>query len=158
MVIALLGACAGTPATTDIEKTVDACAPLALVSAAPTDVQNAGMDGAQQLWLDRGAPALGLRAGATMEVRFEDAGQPFHGLYDDQEGVIYINRAIMDDAVLSIVIAHELGHAFGLAHVSGRASLMNPGNTSVGPTAEDRAAVTALWGSCAAPLPSSRLP
>ena len=48
------------------------------------------------------------------------------------------------------VIAHELGHAFGLFHVpaSERISLMNPGNLTTPPTTADQAALAALWGSC----------
>jgi predicted Zn-dependent protease len=48
------------------------------------------------------------------------------------------------------VIAHELGHAFGLVHVSPdtRPSVMNPGNTTVAPNDGDRAALEALWGTC----------
>lgn len=83
-----------------------------------------------------------------MEVRFDEAAPPFHGLYDDSEGVIYINRGIIDERTLSIVIAHELGHAFGLLHVDDRESVMNPGNLDTPPNAADQAAIEALWGAC----------
>jgi Zn-dependent peptidase ImmA (M78 family) len=106
------------------------------------------MTDAQALWRDRGAPALGLRADTTVNVVFEEAADAFHGLYDDSTGVIYINTALTDPRELQIVIAHELGHAFGLPHVTGRASVMNPGNLTVTPNAEDQAALEALWGSC----------
>ncbi len=143
-----LVACGGNSDGGSIELTHDACAPLALVSAAPTEVQSAGIEAAQALWRDKGAPSLGLRAGATVEVQFDDAAPAFHGLYDDQTGIIYINRDLTDERMLSIVIAHELGHAFGLLHISGRSSVMNPGNLTIAPNAEDQQAIEALWGAC----------
>lgn len=149
LAITALAAC-GASADDTIDNTYDACAPLALVSADATEVQLAGMRGAEALWREHGAPSLGLRAGATLEVRFEPAAAPFHGVYDDEHGVIYINDDLADVTTLSIVIAHEVGHAFGLVHVpaSQRPSLMNPGNLSTPPTAEDQAALAAIWGSC----------
>jgi hypothetical protein len=131
--------------------THDPCAPLALVATAPTTAQQAALGDAQSLWRDHGAPALGLRAGATLEVRFSDAAPAFHGLYDDARGLIYINRDLVDEPTLSIVIAHELGHAFGLVHVTDRASVMNAGNLSIIPDDADRDALASLWGSCDAP-------
>ena len=144
-----LCACGASEDPGEIELTHDACSPLTLVADAPTDIQSAALQGGQQLWNDAGVPALG-RAGATIEVRFESSNPAIRGLYDDQTGVIYINSELKDARVLSIVIAHELGHAFGLVHVpaSERKSLMNPGNVSTPPTVEDQAAVTALWGTC----------
>jgi hypothetical protein len=136
----------------------DVCAPIALTVSQPTDVQRAGIDGALVLWRDHGAGTLsmvdGIAAGtASIELRFQEAALPFHGLYDDETGVVYINRRIEDLTPLSIVIAHELGHAFGLPHVdfAERSSLMNPGNLVTPPTDADRAAVEALWGRCSDP-------
>jgi hypothetical protein len=142
-----LVACGGTSSDA-IALTHDACAPLALVSATPTAVQSAGIDKAQQLWRDNGVPSIGLRAGETVEVQFDDAAPPFHGLYDDQTGIIYINNDLTDETSLSIVIAHEVGHAFGLVHITDRPSVMNPGNLTIAPNAQDRIALEALWGPC----------
>jgi hypothetical protein len=143
-----LAACGGTTDTT-IANTHDACAPLALVSTTANDAQLEGMRAAEALWRDHGAPAMGLRSDATVEVRFEAAAPPFHGIYEDKAGVIYINSDLVEPE-LSIVIAHEVGHVFGLVHVpvDERVSLMNPGNLTSPPTAEDQAALAALWGTC----------
>jgi hypothetical protein len=143
-----LAACSSQSDVTPIQLTHDACEPLALVSATATSQQLDGIQAAQALWRDRGVPALGLRAGATLEVRFESAATAFHGYYDDDEGVIYINTDLQNDSMLAIVIAHELGHAFGLTHVTDRVSLMNPGNLTTTPTAADQAELATLWGSC----------
>lgn len=147
MVFALLGGCSGGGDVT-IDVTHDVCAPIVVTSAAATPPQLAGIDDALALWRSHGVASIERADGAGLEIRFESAAEAFYGVYDDEHGIIYINRAITDPAALSIVIAHELGHAFGLDHVSGRPSLMNPGNTGVLPTAEDDAAVQALWGPC----------
>lgn len=147
LAITALAACSGTGDTT-IDLTHDACAPLTLVSAAASELQRDGMTDAQLLWRDRGAPALGLRADATLEVVFEQGAGAFFGLYDDEEGIIFINSRIEDESALAVVIAHELGHAFGLPHITDRTSVMNPGNLRVPPNDADQAALAALWGNC----------
>lgn len=70
-------------------------------------------------------------------------------MYEDEVGLIYINDALAAPE-LGIVIAHELGHAFGLPHIQGRASVMNAGNLTVAPNDDDRRALEALWGDCSA--------
>jgi len=150
LAITALAACAAQSSNEPIKLTHDACAPLALVSSNATTLQVDGMDAAQALWRDRGAPSLGLRAGATLEVVFETAASAFRGLYNDEQGIIYINNDLTDPQILSIVIAHEVGHAFGLLHVpkSERISVMNPGNLETPPTAGDQRALAAMWGAC----------
>jgi hypothetical protein len=152
LAFASLAACA-SDSNAPIKLTHDACAPLALVSTSASQAQLEGMDAGQSLWRDHGAPSIGLRAGATVEVRFETAAPPFHGLYDDNEGVIYINNDLQEPQTLAIVIAHEVGHSFGLLHVPAdeHPSVMNPGNLTTTPNAEDQAALARLWGPCEAP-------
>lgn len=136
----------GTPDAT-IDITHDACSGVSLVTHEPTATQTAGIDDAIALWTGRGV-VLGRESGATIEVRFEEASGAFRGLYDDEDGIIYINRQLTEPSRLSIVIAHELGHAFGLVHVTEHTSLMTPGNLTTPPTEADQRAVEALWGVC----------
>jgi hypothetical protein len=87
---------------------------------------------------------------SPIAIRFDDAAETFHGVYDPASATITINRALTDRATLAIVIAHELGHVFGLAHVPAatRASLMNPGNLATPPTDADQRTLETLWGTC----------
>ncbi len=132
-----------------IDVVHDVCTPITVSSPSATASQLTGIEAAFTVWRGHGVHTLEPATDGMIEIRFEPASGLFFGLYDDENSVIYINEAITDPAKLSVVIAHELGHAFGLAHISGRPSLMNPGNTGVLPTHEDDAAVLALWGTCA---------
>lgn len=114
-------------------------------------MQDAAVGDALALWRDRGVRAFDeLDPEVGLEVRFEDAAATFHGLYDPGAGRVLVNRAIADRGALSIVVAHELGHAFGLVHIDAgtRASVMNPGNIVTPPTDADQGALEALWGAC----------
>jgi hypothetical protein len=116
-----------------------------------TDSQLAGIAAAETLWRAHGAPALGVRPGDALEIQFVSGASPLsHGLYDDHMSVIYINDDLTDAKTLAIVLAHEVGHAFGLVHVSPdvRRSVMNPGNLDVEPNDGDQRALEALWGVC----------
>lgn len=142
-------ACNGGGSDVTIDVTHDVCAPITISSPSATGAQLTGIENAFALWRRHGVDTLELGGHGMIEVRFEPAAGVFFGLYDDENSVIYINQSITDPTSLSIVIAHELGHAFGLEHVSGTPSLMNPGNIEIQPTAADDARVQELWGSCA---------
>jgi hypothetical protein len=139
-VLALVGCGAGD---STIDRTFDPCT-LAIEAAGANAVQRAGIADALALW------NLTPGDGAPLGMTFESAAAAFHGVYEDEAGIVRINVQITQPRALAIVIAHELGHAFGLPHVDGRASLMNRGNLTTAPTAEDFDAISALWGLCAA--------
>ena len=139
-------------ADTTIDITHDACEPLALVAIDANDQQRDGIAAAIALWQQRGVGQLvvGSPDAASIDIVFEQAPSAFHGLYDDEAGIIFVNAQLAEPDPLAIVIAHELGHAFGLEHVARdeSVSVMNPGNLVTPPTANDQRRVEALWGRC----------
>jgi len=163
MLAAAACAACGDPPSSEGAGAHDACAPLAITTSMATPAEQAGIDGALALWRARGASAFdaalpgapgeaaaGAAAGAVIDIQFADAAAVFHGVYDPTGDRVLINRDLTDPATVAIVVAHELGHAFGLVHVSpgARRSLMNPGNLTTPPTDADQQAVEALWGRC----------
>ena len=146
-----LAACGGADRADYVAR--DPCVALALHPVGATSAELDGITGAVALWRERGVAAFDAAAGATsgaIEVRFDDAAAAFHGVYDPDQASVLINRDLTDTATLSIVIAHELGHVFGLTHIAPaeRISLMNPGNVATPPTDADQQALEALWGAC----------
>jgi len=131
------------------------CAALTLTATGATAAQQDGIAGAIALWRGRGVSAFDPAGTAAerpdaLEIRFDAAAATFHGIYDQAADRVLINRDLTEPAMLGVVIAHELGHVFGLVHISpqARASLMNPGNLSTPPTDDDQRALEALWGAC----------
>ncbi len=119
----------------------DACAPLAI-----TGDDLATIGAAEALWNAVGVTTLGEAGGASIPIVFEAGAAPEeYGLYAGS--AIYMNDDL-DAAQRVIVLAHELGHAIGLVHVTDRGSVMNPGNLVITPTSDDATAVTSRWGSC----------
>ena len=153
----MLTACSADPAASYLAR--DPCDALAVAPIDATPLELDGVAAALALWRDRGVSAFDpASAGApvatasatVIAIRFDDAADAFHGVYDPPSATITINRAITDRPTLAIVVAHELGHVFGLAHVAAatRASLMNPGNLATPPTDADQRTLEALWGTC----------
>jgi len=127
--------------------------PCAAVPLAPepdtTESERASILDAVELWRDVGVTALTMseeESDPSVPLRFRDAAAVFRGIYEPSSGLVSINRKL-DGSARTITIAHELGHALGLPHVpsSERASVMNPGNLTVTPTAEDVEALQQRW-------------
>jgi hypothetical protein len=155
LVAALLGGCAADTADDTLQVVYDPCEPVALSPAPGAGADEvASLDRAIDMWrrmgttgLDRAQPDA-PRSGRVLEVRFETAARVFYGVYDDESGVVFINRRLSDDHARAVTIAHEVGHAFGLPHIAGRDSVMNPKNLVHEPNAGDGDSLRALWGDC----------
>jgi hypothetical protein len=138
-VFVFLIACAAEP-TPIVPIVHDACTPLALVG------DDASIAAASALWNGVGVMAIGAPGGDVLPVIFTaHAASDEFGAYTGS--AIFVNEDVVGDA-RAIVIAHEIGHAIGLVHVSDRPSVMNPGDLTLAPSSDDDAAVIAVWGSC----------
>jgi hypothetical protein len=151
LLVTLLAACS---ADDEIEMTFDPCSPLMLVPGPDTTAsERAVIDEAGVAWGQ--VIATELAVGEPDErpwvsIVFESGDTFYRAIYWDAIGEIAISREKLRAAELPVALAHELGHAFGLLHVdpAERPSVMNVGNVDLAPTAEDGAAVAALWPAC----------
>lgn len=158
--LALVALCACSGASqAGFLQTFDPCNQAVRADGASA-AQLATASAALKLWNDAAGTDLALDADAPrwfprVSLVFDDNAGPFRGFYDDAHATVYVN-AMLDPAAQPIVLAHELGHTFGLVHVppEERASLMNPANLDVTPTPDDVAALFALWPRCDARAPA----
>jgi hypothetical protein len=132
----------------------DPCHPIAVVlDPGATADQKAGVAGAVDWWNAAAGGQVFVAASAgdpiadAVPLHFQAAAPPSHGFFDPARGEIFINLDL-ESRPLAVTIAHELGHAFGLVHVTDRASVMTAGNLDVQPNLGDVAALAKLWGAC----------
>lgn len=144
----LVPACVGDPGPAP--QTFDPCTTIVLVpadDATADERQSIAM--AVAAWRDRAGVALtteDVPGAPRVGVLFRPAALAFFGVYERE--TVVINRELTDMNARSIVVAHELGHAFGLVHVDDGTSVMRPGNLTIPPGVVDEAALSALWGAC----------
>jgi len=158
------GSCAA-PASDGPRVTFDPCQPLALTTDADASpAQRAGVAAGMALWtavmpvqlmLTEGSGNAPSAEAPVVPVHFQAAAANFHGIYEPAAAQIFINTGLGGDP-LAIAVAHEVGHAFGLDHVSAsdRPSVMNPGNLTVAPNAADADTLISAWGDCRGSSPS----
>jgi len=151
LVALAFAACTSSPDGSAI--TFDICGPITVRAPTATPDELASLDDAFAMWRALGVAELSRDDFATdpaITLEFREAAPAFHGLYDAPSASIYVNLDLIDREPRAIAIAHELGHAFGLGHVSAteRVSVMNPGNLVERPDDGDRIALDAVWGRC----------
>jgi hypothetical protein len=160
VVLPILFACGcDAPVADGPRVTFDPCQPLVLApdpEASPA--QRAGVAAGMALWtavmpvqltLTEETGSAPTAETPAVPVHFQAAAANFHGVYEPAAAQIFINRDL-GGAPLAIAVAHEVGHAFGLDHVSAgeRPSVMNPGNLTVEPNAADADTLISAWGDC----------
>lgn len=150
LVLSLLFVACGAPSNPEDAIVYDPCRPVVIApTETPSPTHAAALREAIALWRTAGVTALTLDAveGAQrVPLTFRDAPEIFHGVYEPSVGEVFVNLKLTAGP-LNVTIAHELGHAMGLAHVpvQERKSLMNPGNATVLPTEDDERQLRAKW-------------
>lgn len=144
----VVAGCGSQPSTAAI--TFDPCTQTLIASPTANAEQQASIDDAIAMWRARGVTGLERGDIPAVTVAFRDAADVVHGFYDDTNATVYVNVRLQDRAQRAITIAHELGHAFGLVHISAeiRPSVMNTGNVTIAPTDRDEGELATLWGAC----------
>ena len=153
-ILALILASASCGGNSDhtIDIVFDPCEPLSVSTASSSLTDHQSIKEAVRLWNEVAHTRLTLveTGTAAVDIEFVKAFPAQFGLYDDERGVILVNRSLEAGPIRTITIAHELGHAMGLEHVkaSERRSVMMPGNTDTPPGESDRDSLIAIWGTC----------
>jgi hypothetical protein len=148
LVAMALAACGTGPSGPAL--TFDPCQPVAIGAPSVTADQRASIGDAFTLWSTVGIANLAMSDSPEVTIVFKAGSTIEFGFYDPTTATVYVNTEVTDPTQRAIVLAHELGHSFGLVHVpvATRPSVMNPGNLTVAPTQGDTAALAAIWGSC----------
>lgn len=137
----------------DIDQVFDPCSAITLSPTNANDAELQSIHDAVGMWNGLGAELSVYSdeepsADTVIPIEFEDAAPMFRGIYRDEIGDVVINRSLSDQDKRAVVIAHELGHAFGLVHVEDDESVMMSGNVDLVPGSVDVAALTELWPDC----------
>lgn len=155
--IALVLLSSGCLAGDNIDTTFDPCSPLTIVARFDTlDDELQSVDAAIASWTQvlptRISLARDEENSEGLKIAFESGDSFYRAIYFDRRGEILINRGALTLEEMPLAIAHELGHAFGLLHVSAeeRLSVMNVGNIDVVPNRDDASSVSAVWDACSA--------